>query len=484
MSKSETCSVLIVGGGFAGLELAYRLDIAGVDGVVVLEQGPDSDFARHNNIAMSSRQALEAWLGYDRDPRFRQSWMSARPPHYSSGSGERAVLGGRSLYWYGVCLPLEEWALADWPEDVRRALHGSPSQAGFYAKVQREIVPVLDDEKVSFADFELRQTPRARWGLGDGRWYAYSPLDHWRHPVSGECRMNVPATDIRTGVRVTKIRVVDDRAVGVDYVQADGEVGSMEAGTIVLAAGTIPGAALAHAALGSVHDLGGLSDHIVQGFWARVTGSASHSLEHSLPVGSWWCADATNRFNVFVEVERDGEDLVLDVRATGEQERCGGNSVRPGSPLPVVTARLSARDHALVHEQRVALERFWQSVQEAADLPLGTLSYPDYEEQHRGNAALVDGTIGVLPANKAVAWSSFLGTEDHESGTLAIGSVVDNDLQFIDVDGLYATGPCVFPRAGAANPSLTTLALTRRLALEIVRRVRSGEQDFSEGGEA
>ena len=36
--------------------------------------------------------------------------------------------------------------------------------------------------------------------------------------------------------------------------------------------------------------------------------------------------------------------------------------------------------------------------------------------------------------------------------------------EFNHIKNLYAVGPSIFPRPGAANPSLTTLALSRRLA--------------------
>jgi len=60
----------------------------------------------------------------------------------------------------------------------------------------------------------------------------------------------------------------------------------------------------------------------------------------------------------------------------------------------------------------------------------------------------------------AVCTYSFpLGTENHEAGTLPLGSILDDDHQFRGLAGLYAVGPAVFPRAGAANPALTILAL-------------------------
>lgn len=71
------------------------------------------------------------------------------------------------------------------------------------------------------------------------------------------------------------------------------------------------------------------------------------------------------------------------------------------------------------------------------------------------------------PRPEPIAWSGPLGSEYHESGTLPLGDVVDDDLAVRGITGLYAAGPCVYPRQGAANPSLTTLALSRRLAAHL-----------------
>ena len=63
-----------------------------------------------------------------------------------------------------------------------------------------------------------------------------------------------------------------------------------------------------------------------------------------------------------------------------------------------------------------------------------------------------------------LTYVSYLGTVEHEGCTLAYGNVLDDNNEFVSLPNLYAVGPCTFPRMGAANPGLTSLALVRRLA--------------------
>src|SRR5215472_14589372 len=124
------CNIVIVGAGLAGLETAKELDHAGVGDVVVIESGPVGD-TRHNNSAGPPDVALRRWLAPQADEHFDRPWVSRTPPHYTGPSGLRRRLGGRSLYWYGVCLPIEEWAMpgSAWPRtvltDLRVAFRGA-----------------------------------------------------------------------------------------------------------------------------------------------------------------------------------------------------------------------------------------------------------------------------------------------------------------------------------------------------------------------
>ena len=57
----------------------------------------------------------------------------------------------------------------------------------------------------------------------------------------------------------------------------------------------------------------------------------------------------------------------------------------------------------------------------------------------------------------------------HHMGTTRMGfnksdAVCDTDLKYFEIDNLYINSTSVFPSGGIANPTLTMLALTSRLA--------------------
>jgi hypothetical protein len=75
----------------------------------------------------------------------------------------------------------------------------------------------------------------------------------------------------------------------------------------------------------------------------------------------------------------------------------------------------------------------------------------------------------------------------HHIGTARMGSdprtsVVDADCRLHAVDNLYVAGPAVFPTSSQANPTLTAIALSLRLADHVKDRLASyaaGERSFS-----
>ncbi|MEI5102941.1 hypothetical protein RB200_35915 [Streptomyces sp. PmtG] len=79
--------------------------------------------------------------------------------------------------------------------------------------------------------------------------------------------------------------------------------------------------------------------------------------------------------------------------------------------------------------------------------------YVSYEEAAAGAAAR-PGT--------AVFYDAAIGELDHECSGLALdGEHVDTWGRLRSSPGVLLAGPRLFPRAGAANPSLTALALAR-----------------------
>jgi choline dehydrogenase-like flavoprotein len=469
------CSVAIVGAGLAGLELAAELDARGVIDVLVIEAGEVHD-TRHVNIAKDPDTAARLWLQPGTDETFQQPWSSDTPPHYTGASGIRRRLGGRSLYWYGVVLPIEPWALVSWPAavvaDLTGSWRGGPS---LYDRVTARLLGATgsedDDEKV--AGLTLRPTPEAlrRDPADPQRWHAYSPLDAWRDPVTGEPHRDRPGCRLLTGAEV--LEVLHDPA-GCHGVRArqrsTGEVFTVRARDVVLAAGTLENSRLAIQALttrGALDQprLDGLNDHLVQGFLARFTGAAAAGLLDRLPPGNRFVPSEI-RSNVYVEtVDLGSGEALLDVRASGEQLRNPDCWVEccpvDGTPWPYrVHAVTSAADREVLAAQRDVLGALWHDLAPGS----GPLRFDDFDAPARTNEAVLPEHMGAVPPRQAVTWASYLGSEDHEGGTLPLGAVLTEDQEFADLPHLYATGPAVFPRAGAANPGLTALALAHRLA--------------------
>ena len=487
-TPGESCEVLVVGGGLAGCELAVQLERHGARDTMVLEAGPAEELV-HTNFAHDPDDALRHWLEPGTDPYFRRPWSSRYPPHYTGTSGIRQRLGGRSLYWYGVALPIEEWALREpwWPApviaDLTEGWHGGRP---LYEQVTAELAAWVGHADalaaaptdVTLAGSRLVRAPRAIRRAADApaRWYAYSPLDHWRDPETGRTTAAPAGVTIHPGVEVVAVCVEGGRARGV-LARRAGVPGTLriDANKVVLAAGALVGSRLAMQAL---HDAGalsaprlaGLCDHMVQGAFLRLSDAAAQQLVDILPPGTYYapCPDAV-RSNLFLDVALlPGGAVLLDLQLTGEQlsslnsyVECDARAPRPW-PL-TVHSRPGPADREVLDGQRVVLSDALAELLALVGHAVPALEFGDFDAPLRTNDVVL-AQRAVTTAGAAVTWSGFLGTEDHEGGTLALGRILANDLQFTGVDRLYAVGPATFPRLGAANVALTALALSHRLA--------------------
>jgi GMC oxidoreductase len=84
-------------------------------------------------------------------------------------------------------------------------------------------------------------------------------------------------------------------------------------------------------------------------------------------------------------------------------------------------------------------------------------------------------TLGVpFTANEGMGYGN-QGTVHHAGGTLRMSGngsgVVDTDLKFEQYDNLYVADPSVWPFIPAANPALTLVALSLRLADTLKQRL-------------
>ena len=184
-SRAET---VIVGAGMAGLAIAHAMREEGVESALLLEAGP-SIGSEHYRARYSPERAYEMWLHPTTDPHFWRPYVSAND-NWTDIAGLRRCVGGRSLYWHGVVLRLEESVLDDpmiWPsviaDDLLRSWRGG---ASLYERETRRLeewagVPLRLEQHPGAAleleGLEFFPVPRAvRPAKGSGRWEAYSPL--------------------------------------------------------------------------------------------------------------------------------------------------------------------------------------------------------------------------------------------------------------------------------------------------------------------
>ncbi len=243
-------NVVIVGGGLAGLELAKELQRRGTRDVVVLEAGSRGD-GTHVNASAEAVEALEMWLNADEPSELWRPWTSATPPYYTRHGGLRRRLGGRSLYWHGVVLPIEPWALSApaWPQrivdDLTTSWLGGP---GLYDVVRSELAAWTggrgdEPPQLKVGDVVLSPTPKAIRRAGrPGGWEAYSPISYWSE--SGEAGGD--EITLLPDCTVLGVAVRDGRTAGVVFREAESDAHiTINSTRVVLAAGTIENARLA-----------------------------------------------------------------------------------------------------------------------------------------------------------------------------------------------------------------------------------------------
>ncbi|MGV9883509.1 GMC oxidoreductase [Streptomyces sp. NPDC003006] len=474
----EHAGIVVVGGGLAGLEVVTALSDNGARDVLLLESGPGDDLA-HIHLSLPQDRATEAVFAPENDPCFHRPWESDSA-HYTGISGLRRRLGGRSLYWHGVVLPLEDWALCTpwWPSDIvadlTKSWRDGPS---LYERVTDDLrawsspTPGSAEGARTFGGQDFLPLPRACRYSGDGRWEAYTPLEQW--PRADGVPRPPDGVRVRHAAEVLAVRVRDGAARGVLVRDGEGATTTVTADAVVLSAGTVESTRLAVQALTELGGLaeprlGGLADHIVQGFVVRLPGTADARVPEP---GSYYVgADPVSRSYLRLDVQKTAPgELVLDVRVTGEQFPNDDSAVEcvPAAAPPWRTrihAALHPQDHELVAAQRETLRTLWRKLAQELELPAAALEFTAYGDPARDNTRVLPSRTRAQSMGVPETWTSLLGTEDHEGGSLPLGRILTSRHEFAGLPGLYAAGPAVFPRLGAANPSLTTLALSRRLA--------------------
>lgn len=492
----KTIDIVIIGGGLNGLQLASDLYSLGERNVLVIEAG-DHVESRHVFYEYGAEKATKIWLDPEHnDPSMWVPWMSETPPHYSSWGGLRRKLGGRSLYWHGVCIRLEPWALNEswWPDeivnDLTRSWKGGPplydlleTEIDLWRKFAPEIkandstlysAEIFNQMGYNNAEM-VRGMVRHFMDNGKVRFAAYTPLELWTENRTSEelaqigCNLFVQMiiTDKSTarGVRVTN--------------RFTNETKDIYAKKIILAAGTIENSRLVIQSLSNEKQLlqpslGGLSDHIVQGYFVKVPfADLNPGLISKMQPGPLYLVEKNDisKSNIFAQFSFDNnKDVNFEVWAMGEQSPNEKNYVKcnPQNTMPwttSVSASLSDIDIQVFNEQRNELQALWDKFTRILGTREGSkINFVDFADPDNTLQNVVINPQQNIEYCTPVSYVSHLGTVEHEGCTLAFGKVIDRNNQVIGIDGLYVIGPCTFPRLGAANPGLTSFALIRRLA--------------------
>lgn len=475
--------VVVVGSGMAGLAVAAEISRRASLNTIVLESGPDAG-REHTRWAWDEETALRKWLEPESDVYFWRPYH-ASGPHYLGISGYRRRVGGRSLYWGGVLLPIEEWALrgGEWPESVVADLVQQwDGGASLYTRVVDEVAAWAgswpeDRAGITLGDYAFSPAPRAVRRAGDGHWAAYTPLSSWEHLRGGGDCGPVP---IYPGCHVLGVKLTAGTVCGVQ-VRRGPDVTEVWAARVVLAAGTIENSRLAVQALMDVGylrqpRLDGLVDKVVHGFTATFgQAEVPPAVRDAAREGQLFYRPAGEqlRSNHFLHLylNRSGT-VVLDTWLMGEQvrSRAGHVCCVPGTEWPWLTrvvASLDPADVTVCTGQQAELARLWDNISEA----LRTVGNPLRFNDRYGSPDLRDRLLAPRNARgrtPAQTYSFPLGAEQHEAGTTPLGPMLDVTHQFRQVPGLFAAGPSSFTRSGAANPSMTILALGKRLGATLV----------------
>lgn len=503
-ASTKEITFAIVGAGMSGLQLAKDLSKLGVIGVQIFEAGPDLGF-EHIFLEYDSKYAHELWQLLRADESFHRPWISDSDPHYSGIAGLRRRLGGRSLYWHGVVLRLEPWVLgsSDWPLSVSRDLtQGSPTHPSFYDLQEQEVMIApasLGSERLanvlqSLGYEEAKSVPSAvryyQTREDDFRWAAYSPLDYWAEALQeeeGHDRNQLPS--IACNTEVIKILTHNGKTLGLQVRDVgSGRITDVSCANVIVAASTLENDRLVMNALcvegyDQYSSLTGLMDHLVLGFMYHVPLADIPQDWGSVHIPNFAFVPGTEqtRFNIFVSVTRSHLDvnaILVDVWAMCEQLPQDRNRVYLDTTLaePVhkvhVDAGFSESDLQVLAQAQKALISLSNSFLTHFGVS-ASFSFPNIDASINGTEdfaqAFAKSLMDDAPLLNPTTYISPLGAGDHEAGTLSLGSVLTENGECKDLEGLYVVGPSMFPRSGAANPSLTTLALAKRLAYYLRR---------------
>ncbi len=443
--------VCVIGSGFAGTMLARRLVDRGLH-TVLLE-------------AASSRKDLQTEEG--RAGEFTVESVGAID--YPVESSRILGVGGTSGHWSGVLSRLtpsdfREHSLfglgADWPLEYS-------DLDPYYCEAEellwargRSVQPGQPPRQCSYPE-ELEEDYRPPSVRVRGEQLSFfqpgrSVRGHGDRPV------RLAEVEIPEFVRQSHATLLADHQVvrlvprsreSISHVEVragDGSSKEIRAKSFVLAAGVLESPRLLlwsrsseyPEGLGNTHDLVGRFLNVHPTFLRNFEDGQDEAIvgtHRSLDFNDEFRRQGLSACHVQIERPRTGVARVkvqpeMEARPENRITLSGGAPRTGGPPTARIALEYSERDRRTIEE--------------------GTRLMDDVFEAN-----------GIVPAaGRAQSRWRF-----HPSGTLRMGfdetnGVVDSNGRVFGMENLYVSGACVFPTAGTANPTLTVVAMTLRLA--------------------
>jgi hypothetical protein len=457
--------VIIIGSGMGGGTLADALSDSGVKTLILEAGGLRLPTHMKNLPGDWTRTAQHHQVGH-----------FTNEPGSDFLPGVHLSLGGRSVYWSGLIPRMHDWELAFWPEPVREFLkNGGYDPAEKLLRKTKRLGPFQDQVvaklKADLGDWHVEDLPRSLHQpfLNDA-----GQLDNIVQDSTGMfstadllvTSMGYPGTagrqnlTINLGHLVTHVASESRKATAVVCQDLLGNATRRYRGKfIVLAAGSLESPRVASGKLGV-----GLTDH-----------PAFFSAEYTIPDGNPF-AGAKRHAKVFLHHKHATfDDHPFNVEAVVNPEhwhvRSSDDDLVPNpnsSKFKMVFSfasllddgnRLSSRGvgkklSVNVHRNRAG-ERHFNAARDTRNAILASLGIPFTADE------------GMRYGNE--------GTVHHAGGTMRMSGnatgVVNTDLRFEAYDNLYCADPSVWPLIPAANPALSLVALSLRLADELKSRL-------------
>lgn len=447
----------VVGGGLSGLEFALNSARRG-NQVVVIDSGPGLR-KKHVHCDMRTLEGDEKKVYWTADA------------HWSSG-GINERLGGRSLCYHGVMLPIENSSLESWPSVWQTRL-GGPD--GLYYSLQKEFAetyPQMTQREPG--GLALSHVPQAARVMEDSTFSSYSPLYHLEPFIRDGLIQIERATVARVEKKADGFCLIDQRGQRLHRQSFDK--------CILAASAIINNKIIASSLERSI--TAPITDHYCIGIAVRTNfGERLADYRHEM-IWHGYAGHHDLNANIFV-VERPnlpGGDRLLLMMAVMEQNPHQGDMsrlhCRYGSGKTTLDIE-SNHSAAVIDNYNRLGRRLVGFGSELLRVDLAPLLDTHSERSGAFFGSNDDPSLqlalqGLMQTGKSNVYTRFAfpyGSYEHESCTHPIGGKGDTALtdamELTTMPGVFAVGPGAFPRLGIANPALTICSLSRWLASHI-----------------